>query len=116
MDYYHIWCNLAAGASDLSFCTAVRDYLDPLRDQGLLQDYRITRCKLGLRPPALREFHVVMEFEDLEQLQRAFDQVAARREPIEGLHHAVNHLVRDPLFALYRDFPDPVRATGEERF
>ena len=28
----------------------------------------------------------------------------------------VNSLVTNATFALYRDFPDPVRQTGEERF
>ena len=40
----------------------------------------------------------------------------SRSEPVEGFHHAVNSLVTDVFFALYRDFPDPVRQRGEEKF
>jgi len=40
----------------------------------------------------------------------------ARAEPIEGFHHGIDSLVRDPIFALYRDFPDPLRQRGQEKF
>ena len=49
-------------------------------------------------------------------MDRVFGQVAARAEPVESFHHAVNSLVRDTLFALYRDFPDSVRQCGQEKF
>ncbi|HEY5622229.1 MAG TPA: DUF6614 family protein [Gammaproteobacteria bacterium] len=32
------------------------------------------------------------------------------------MHHAVNSKVKNVKFALYRDFPDPGRKSGEERF
>jgi hypothetical protein len=54
--------------------------------------------------------------DDLAQLDRAFQAAATRAEPIEGAHHAVNHMVRNACFALYRDFPDPMRVAGQERF
>lgn len=116
MDVYHIWCDLAPGVSDLEFAEDLRRYLDHLRAAGVVGGYRLMRAKLGLRPRELREFHVMIEVEDLAQLQRAFDSVATRAEPVEGLHHAVNAKVRDVMFALYRDFPDAVRRRGEERF
>jgi hypothetical protein len=74
------------------------------------------RCKLGLRPTELREFHFMLEFDSLAQLDAAFGAVAPRTDPIESFHHAVNSKVRDVLFALYRDFPDPVREHGQEKF
>ncbi len=49
-------------------------------------------------------------------MDRVFGHVAARAEPVESFHHAVNSLVRDTIFALYRDFPDPVRQRGQEKF
>jgi len=39
-----------------------------------------------------------------------------RAGPVEGHHHGVNALVANPTFALTRDFPDPMRQVGEERF
>lgn len=116
MDLYHVWCNLKDGASDTEFAGRAGDYLEHLKADGLIAGYRITRRKLGLGPPNLPEFHIVIEVEGLEQLDRAFASVAARADPVEGLHHAVNSLVTDALFALYRDFPDSVREQGQEKF
>jgi hypothetical protein len=116
MDVYHIWFNLKDGVRDLEFATAARAYLDRLRTDGRLAGYRITRCKLGLAPPNLREWHIALDFENLSQLDQAFAAAAARTEPIESLHQAVNSSVRDVFFALYRDFPDPHRTSGEEKF
>lgn len=116
MDVYHIWCNLKPGVRDLEFVSGVRAYLNHLRETQKIHAYRITRAKLGLVPPQLREFHITIEFDDLVQLQSAFDSVAARTDPIESLHHAVNSRVQDVFFALYRDFPDQGRVTGQEKF
>jgi hypothetical protein len=74
------------------------------------------RRKLGLAPPALRDFHLMIELEGLQQLDQAFAEVASRSDPVENLHFSVNSLVCDAFFALYRDFPDAVRRRGEERF
>jgi hypothetical protein len=116
VDVYQIWCNLKPGVRDNEFVEAVSNYLDRLRDDGRLASYRVLRAKLGLRPAELREFLIQLEFRELAQLDAAFAHVAARADPIEGLHHAVNSKVQNVMFALYRDFPDPVRQRGEERF
>jgi len=49
-------------------------------------------------------------------MDESFGQVSTRADPIEGFHHAVNSKVKDVFFALYRDFPDPNRVAGLERF
>ena len=116
MDIYHVWCNLKSEVKDLDFVEETQRYLDHLQEKGQIQSYRITRCKLGFRPPQLREFHITLEFGDLGQMQAAFDNVATRAEPVEGLHQAVNAKVQDAFFALYRDFPDPGRVRGQEKF
>lgn len=116
MDAYHIWCNLKPGVSDTEFATGVRAYFDRLKQQGHIAGYRITRCKLGLRPSQLREFHITIDVHDMVQLQAAFEDVSSRADPTESLHHAVNSKVEDVFFALYRDFPDDNRVTGQEKF
>lgn len=116
MDIYHIWCNLKPGVADLEFVRNTRAYLDQLQGLGKVAAYRITRCKLGLRPATLGDFHILIEFENLAQLDGAFDTAATRADPVEGFHHAVNSVVSDVSFALYRDFPDAMRVSGQERF
>jgi len=116
MDLYHVWFDLKPGAPDLEVCEAARAYLEMLRGQGSIHGFRITRRKLGLGPRGIGEFHVMIEVESLAQLDRAFAAVSTRADPIEGLHAAVNQRVQGLTFALYRDFPDPQRKRGEERF
>ena len=116
MDIYHIWCNLKTGVSDTEFTDAAIHYFDYLKSAGRLHAYRIMRRKLGLGPAQLHEFHIMLEFENLAQLDESFQHVATRSDPVESFHHAVNSKVSDVMFALYRDFPDSVRVSGEERF
>lgn len=116
MNIYHIWCDLKPGVGDLAFAEKVATYLGHLKEQGLIEGYRLTRRKLGLAPAALGEFHLMIEVRDLAQLDTAFQHVAGRREPVEGFHFGVNSLVTNATFALYRDFPDPVRHAGGEKF
>jgi hypothetical protein len=116
LDIYHVWCDLKPGISDLEFSEKVAGYLGHLKEQGLIEGWRLTRRKLGLGAPGLGEFHLMIEVRDLAQLEAAFERVAGRREPVEGFHFGVNSLVRNAVFALYRDFPDAFRHHGDERF
>jgi hypothetical protein len=116
VNIYHVWCDLKPGVGDLVFGERLAAYLDHLKAEGLIEHWRLMRRKLGLGAPGLGEFHIMIEVENLGQLDAAFDRVASRGEPVEGFHFGVNALVRDPIFALYRDFPDPVRRRGEEKF
>lgn len=116
MTLYHVWFNLKAGVADLAFVAALDRYLDHLRADGKIAGARLTRRQLGLGPKELPEFHLMIELTGLAQLDEAFLHVSTRAEPVESLHHAVNSQVQDVIFALYRDFPDPWRQRGEERF
>ena len=116
MNIYHIWARLKPGVNDLDFVESVQQYLGALAAADKLENYRITRRKLGLGGADLLDFHIMVEFTDLAQFDRTFNEVAMRTEPLESLHHAVNSKVAEVKFALYRDFPDEVRQKGEEKF
>ena len=116
MDVYQGWFNLREGAFDLEVAEAFEAYMQDLQQRGLIAGWRLLRRKLGLGPAALGEFHFLIETNDLAQLDAAFRAVSTRSGMIESLHHALNSKVKDTVFALYRDFPDPHRQTGEERF
>jgi Family of unknown function (DUF6614) len=116
MDIYHIWCNLKPGTGDLEFTRAAQSYLQNLVDERRMASFRIMRRKLGLGIAGLGEFHLMLEFSGLAQLDEAFSKVASRADPIESFHYAVNSKVCDLSFALYRDFPDSNRVRGEEKF
>ena len=116
MDIYHVWCDARSGISDLEFAEQVAAYMAHLKAQGLIEGWRLMRRKLGLAPAGLGDFHLMIEVRDMAQLDAAFQHVASRREPVESVHFAVNSLVQKAVFGLYRDFPDPIRHHGEERF
>jgi hypothetical protein len=116
MDIYHVWCDLKPGTGDVAFSEAIARYMGRLEDDGVIAGWRLTRRKLGLGPSHLGEFHLMIEVRDLHQLEDAFQRVSARTEPVEGVHFGVNSLVVNAQFALYRDFPDPHRQRGQEKF
>ena len=116
MDLYHGWFNLKPGVGDVEFADHFRRYMDRLHRDGLIAGYRLTRRKLGLGPAFLPEFHIMVETDGLAQLDDAFRVVSRRDGEVEEMHFHVNSRVTDVFFALYRDFPDPGRIRGAERF
>ena len=116
MDLYNIWFDLKPGVRDTTLTDKLAAWMAQLKTAGVIEGHRLTRRKLGLGPSSIGEFHLMIECRDLAQLDQAFQRTAARREPEEGAHFDANSLVTNTTFALYRDFPDPVRHVGEERF
>ena len=116
MDIYHGFFDLAEGVSDAEFAQHLAAYMDHLKSGGTIEDWRLTRRKLGLAPAPLRDFHLLIEIKDLAQLDAAFAEVSSRAGVVEEVHQAVNSRVRNAFFALYRDFPDEARRYGEEKF
>ena len=116
MDIYHVWCDLKPGVKDADLARAFTAYMTHLKERDAIAGWRLTRRKLGLGPKGFGDFHFMTETMDLAQLDAAFDLAASRREPVESVHHGVNSLVCNLTFALYRDFPDPNRHEGDERF
>lgn len=114
MDVYEISVDLKPGVRDLEFAAALDRYLGGLAADGKIVGWRLLRRKLGLG--AGGEFKLLIETRDLAQLDAAFTAVSTRDEPVESWHHGVNSLVTNFAAALYRDFPDPHRVTGHERF
>jgi hypothetical protein len=111
MQYYEMWFNLKDTRRDMEFAQAVKNYMDHLKSQGRIEGWRLTRRKFGFGPATLGEFHCTVWTKDLAQLDRAFDLVATRAGEVERLHMPVYSAVTDFTSALYRDFPDPQRAT-----
>jgi len=116
MNVYQAFFDLKPGSSDTGFADALDAWMARLKAQGVIEGYRLLRRKLGLAPADFGEFQLLIEVRDLAQLDEAFQRVATRAEPEESPHHAVNRHVARVRFGLYRDFPDPQRARGGERF
>lgn len=116
MDIYHGFFTLKNGVNDVEFARDYAKFMDFLKANKKIASWRLMRRKLGLGPSELGEFHIMIEVENLTQLDEAFLMVASRKGEVEQHHFDVNSKIADVKFALYRDFPDDVRATGEELF
>ena len=112
-DIYHIWADKKKGISDLDFANNMRKFLQHLVDEGKMNSFRITRCKLGFRSiQDLPEWHMMMEFDNMAQLDKAFDRVVPRKGQLEKEHISFNKFVEDNIqHALYRDWPDAINQT-----
>jgi len=108
MDIYHVWANKAGEISDRDWVTNMRSFLDHLVSEGRMESYRITRCKMGFRSIAdMPEWHIMMEFTGMAQLDDAFKRVAPLEGELEDKHRSFNQFVGDDIqHALYRDWPD----------
>jgi hypothetical protein len=73
-----------------------------------MEKYRIMRMKLGFRSMALPEFHIMMEFKNMQQLDDAMTAVLRNEQNIDESHVTFNSLVDGETIQhfLYRDFPD----------
>lgn len=111
MNRYMIWCNLRKSHEDMEFSRAVAGYLGFLQEKGWIVRYRMSRRKFGFGPESLGEFQIEIESEDLATLDRAFNEVARRSGELERMHAEVYTRATDLKTALYRDFPDPQRAS-----
>ena len=112
-DIYHIWADKKKGISDLDFSNNMRKFLQHLVDEGKMNSFRITRCKLGFRSiQDLPEWHMMMEFDNMAQLEKAFNRVVPRKGELEKEHISFNKFVEDNIqHALYRDWPDAINQT-----
>jgi len=107
-DIYHIWADKKEGIADVDFAKNMRGFLQRLVDENRMVSFRITRCKLGFRSiQDLPEWHIMMEFTGLAQLDEAFGRVVPRKGEMEKSHVSFNKFVEDNIqHALYRDWPD----------
>ena len=109
-DIYHIWADKKKGISDIDFAKNMRKFLQHLVDEGKMNSFRITRMKLGFRSiQDLPEWHMMMEFDNMAQLEKAFNRVVPRKGELEKEHISFNKFVEDNIqHALYRDWPDAI--------
>ena len=107
-DLYTIWADKEGDISDLEWVDGMNSVFDHVVDEGKMETYRITRCKMGFRSiPDLPEFMILMEFKDMAQMDSAFRRVAPLEGELETKHRSFNQFVAGNIqHALFRDWPD----------
>ena len=110
MDIYHICADKKGEISDSDWVSNMQGFLDHLVNEHKMESYRITRCKMGFRSiQDLPEWHIMMEFTGMDQLERAFQRVAPLEGDLESKHRSFNQFVEGNIqHALYRDWPNNV--------
>jgi hypothetical protein len=86
----------------------MKGFLQHLVDEDKAVSYRVTRCKMGFRSiQDLPEWHIMIEFNDMTQLENAFKRVAPLEGELESKHKSFNQFVSGNIqHAYYRDWPD----------
>lgn len=106
MDIYHVWCDKKGNISDSQWVENMRGFLDHLVTENKMVSYRITRCKMGFRSMDIPEWHIMMEFHNMTQLESAFQRVAPQQGELEHQHRSFNQFAENLQHAYYRDWPD----------
>lgn len=110
MNLYTCSIDLKQEAKALAFASAVEDWMTFLQNSGTIKSWRLLRRKLNLASDKHRDFLLEIEVEDLSQLDKAFRLSGKQDETVSELHRAVNVLIANSDFGLYRPFPDPERS------
>jgi hypothetical protein len=110
MDIYTIWANKEGDISDIDWVNNMKKFFDHLVGEGKMVSYRITRCKMGFRSIAdMPEWMILMEFNDMAQMESAFQRVVPQSGELEEKHKSFNQFVAaDIQHALFRDWPDNI--------
>lgn len=108
MNYYHIWADPVEGTDPKDFAKKMKRFLDQLVEMKRMESYKLMRMKLGFRSMDIPEFHIMMEFKNMQQLDDAMTAVISDEQNIEDAHVRFNQMVDIETIqhALYRDYPD----------
>ena len=108
MDIYNIWADKKGDIEDGQWVTNMKAFLQQLVDEGMMEKFRVTRCKLGFRSMDIPEWHIQMEFKNMQQMDAAHSRVAPLKGELEDKHKSFNQFVDTSTIqhALYRDYPD----------
>jgi len=109
MNLYHCMIDLNNDTKALAFAKALGDWMDHLKDRGVISDWRLLRRKLNLASNAHRDFLLEIEANSLDQLDQMFRHTCSASDEVERLHSQVHQMIGTAEFGLYRPFPDQER-------
>ena len=110
MNLYHCMIDLKDDAKALAFAQALERWMDHLKSEGTIRDWRLLRRKLNLASDVHGDFMLEVEANDLAQLDQAFRLTGRRDDEVERLHGQVHAMIGAARFGLYRPYPDEERA------
>lgn len=108
MTSYHCMIDLKPGANELAFAHAVAAWFGLLQAAGKAQRWHLSRRKLRLAGAAFGDFLLVVEFDDMAQLDRAFAHLASGDDGAAQAYALMHGMIERAEAGLYRPYPDPV--------
>ena len=88
---------LKTGTSEAEFLSAFEGFYGHLKERGYVRGYRMMRRQpldgFGAPMPPF-DYHVEIEFANLQQDQACYDYVKKNEEPVRSLHRAMNAMVK----------------------
>jgi len=99
--------DLKPNANDLAFARAVAAWFGLLQSAGKVAGWTLSRRKLRLAGTAFGDFLLVVEFDDMAQMDRAFAHLAAGEHQAAQAYALMHGMIDRAEVGLYRPFPDP---------
>jgi len=108
MTSYHCMIDLKPNANELAFARAVAAWFGVLQAAGKVAAWHLSRRKLRLAGAGFGDFLLVVEFDDLAQMDRAFAHLAAGDHDAAQAYTLMHGMIDRAEAGLYRPYPDPV--------
>jgi hypothetical protein len=108
MTSYHCMIDLKSNANELAFARAVAVWFGLLQAAGKLKAWQLSRRKLRLAGPGFGDFLLVVEFDDMAQMDRAFAHLSCGDHDAAQAYALMHGMIDRAEAGLYRPYPDPV--------
>lgn len=106
MNIYHCMIELRDGARALAFAAAVQAWMNYLKSQGLIVDWRLMRRKFRLASGGHTDFLLEIDVGGLAALDDAFAALSAPDTEAEQKFDLMHNMIGTLEVGLYRPFPD----------
>ena len=106
MNLYHCMIDLRPEANALAFAKATGAWMDHLKSQGLISDWRLMRRKFGLASGTLSDFLLEIDLPGLAALDTAFATLAHADETASQRYDQIHGMIAHAEVGLYRPYPD----------
>lgn len=106
MNLYHCMIDLRPEAHALAFAKAASAWMDHLRAQGIVADWRLMRRKFGLASGPHSDFLLEIDIPGLHALDDAFAHLAHADETANQCYEQMHGMIAHAETGLYRPYPD----------
>lgn len=108
MTSYQCMIDLKPNANELAFARAVAAWFNLLQAAGKVATWHLSRRKLKLAGAGFGDFLLVVEFDDMAQMDRAFAHLEQGGHDAARIYAQMHGMIDRVEAGLYRPFPDPV--------